>query len=52
MHPKHKIPFTFSASQIFRHNISDLHRKRHSELLVAVIQGHEGVTTVELVSSF
>lgn len=50
MYPKHKFPFTFSASQIVRHNTSaaDLHRKRHPELLVDVTQGHQGVTTVML----
>lgn len=41
MYPKHKFPFTFSASQIFRHKIvaADLHRKNHPELLVDVTQG-------------
>lgn len=46
MYPKCK--FTFSASQTFRHNIPDFHRKRHLELLVAVTQGHQGVITVAL----
>lgn len=50
MYSKHKFPFTFSASQIFRHKISaaDAHIKGHPELPVDVAQGHRGVTTAVL----